>query len=199
MLASTHGCTRHLTKCTGLALQWFRRFRVHHRATMLCRVEHERLSSLKHRGTCCQCKWRKNKTNFHFTTPFCNEMYDDYIMYIESGDSSVVTCWTVDQEVVSSNPTHGRNKICHALAVWVYSAHSIKWVPAFGGWGPPQSFDLKYVSMSFAEWLWYWLVIAHALGFKTIPDLLDTNSTHIGIVPTSPHHIPVTTWTMYAM
>ena len=25
-----------------------------------------------------------------------------------SGDSSVVTRWTVDQEVVGSNPTHGR-------------------------------------------------------------------------------------------
>ena len=25
----------------------------------------------------------------------------------ESGDSSVVTRWTVDQEVVGSNPTHG--------------------------------------------------------------------------------------------
>ena len=26
-----------------------------------------------------------------------------------SGDISVVTRWTVDQEVVGSNPTHGRN------------------------------------------------------------------------------------------
>ena len=30
---------------------------------------------------------------------------------LESGDSSVVTRWTVDQEVVDSNPTHDRNKI----------------------------------------------------------------------------------------
>ena len=30
---------------------------------------------------------------------------------IESGDSSVVTHWTVDQEVVGSNPTHGGNLI----------------------------------------------------------------------------------------
>ena len=30
---------------------------------------------------------------------------------IESGDSSVVTRWTVDQEVVGSNPTHGGNLI----------------------------------------------------------------------------------------
>ena len=28
-----------------------------------------------------------------------------------SGDSSVVTRWTVDQEVVGSNPTHGGNLI----------------------------------------------------------------------------------------
>ena len=27
----------------------------------------------------------------------------------ESGDSSVVTRWTADQEVVDSNPTHDRN------------------------------------------------------------------------------------------
>ena len=30
---------------------------------------------------------------------------------LKSGDSSVVTRWTVDQEVVGSNPTHGGNKI----------------------------------------------------------------------------------------
>ena len=28
---------------------------------------------------------------------------------IESGDSSVETRWTVDQEVMGLNPTHGRN------------------------------------------------------------------------------------------
>ena len=33
--------------------------------------------------------------------------------------------------------------------------------------------------MSFADWLWS--VISLALGLKTIPDLLDTNSTHMGI------------------
>ena len=33
--------------------------------------------------------------------------------------------------------------------------------------------------MSFADWLWS--MIASALGLKTIPDLLDTNSTHTGI------------------
>ena len=30
---------------------------------------------------------------------------------LESGDSSVVTRWTVDQEIVGSNPVHGRNLI----------------------------------------------------------------------------------------
>ena len=30
---------------------------------------------------------------------------------LESGDSSVVTRWTVDDEVVGSNPTHGGNLI----------------------------------------------------------------------------------------
>ena len=33
------------------------------------------------------------------------------IKSIWSGDSSVVTRWTVDQEVVGSNPTHGANLI----------------------------------------------------------------------------------------
>ena len=55
----------------------------------------------------------------------------------ESGDSSVVTRWAVDQQVVGSNLTHGRNLICRALALRVYSAHSVKRVPAFGGRGPP--------------------------------------------------------------
>ena len=31
--------------------------------------------------------------------------------YLESGGSSVVTRWTIDQEVVGSNPTHGGNLI----------------------------------------------------------------------------------------
>ena len=48
--------------------------------------------------------------------------------------------------------------------------------------------ELKYGSMSFTDWLWS--VIASALWFKTIPDLLDTNSTHTGIAYanlTAPH------------
>ena len=42
--------------------------------------------------------------------------------------------------------------------------------------------------MYFADWLW--VVIAQVLGLKTIPDLLDTNSTHTGIAHahlTTPH------------
>ena len=34
-----------------------------------------------------------------------------HIINLRSGDSSVVTRWTVDQEVVGSNPTHGGNLI----------------------------------------------------------------------------------------
>ena len=52
---------------------------------------------------------------------------------IACGDSSVVTCWTVDQEVLGSNSTHGRKKnFCRALALWVHSAHSVNLLPAFG-------------------------------------------------------------------
>ena len=32
---------------------------------------------------------------------------DAFTFFLKSGDSSVVTRWTVDQEVVGSNPTHG--------------------------------------------------------------------------------------------
>ena len=42
--------------------------------------------------------------------------------------------------------------------------------------------------MFFADWLWS--VIAPVLGLKTIPDLLDTNSTHMSIAYahiTAPH------------
>ena len=41
---------------------------------------------------------------------------------------------------------------------------------AFSGRGPPQIWDLKHGSISFAEWLWS--VIAPAPGLTTIPDLL---------------------------
>ena len=40
------------------------------------------------------------------------------------------------------------------------------------GKGPPQRWDLKYGSMSVADWLW--LVIVPILGLKTILDMLDT-------------------------
>ena len=38
-------------------------------------------------------------------------MYYMILHDLESDDSSVVTRWTVDQEVVGSNPTHGGNLI----------------------------------------------------------------------------------------
>ena len=37
--------------------------------------------------------------------------YDTHTHTHTHGDSSVVTRWTVDQEVVGSNPTHGGNLI----------------------------------------------------------------------------------------
>ena len=41
----------------------------------------------------------------------------DCITTSQSGDSSVVARWTVDQEVVGSNPTHGGNfiSVVHSL------------------------------------------------------------------------------------
>ena len=39
----------------------------------------------------------------------------------ESGDSSVVTRWTVDQEVVDSNPTHGGNLISVVRSLSVFT------------------------------------------------------------------------------
>ena len=52
---------------------------------------------------------------------------------------------------------------------------------------------LKYEHMSFAACLWS--VIAPALGLKTIPDLVDTNSTHTDIAYAYlTAHTPVTTW-----
>ena len=50
---------------------------------------------------------------------------------------------------------------------------------AFGGRSPPQSWDLKYGSMSFPDWPRS--VIAPALGLKMILDLLVTISIYMGI------------------
>ena len=37
------------------------------------------------------------------------------VIILESGDRSVITRWTVDEEVVASDEIDGRNKIlCHA-------------------------------------------------------------------------------------
>ena len=44
----------------------------------------------------------------------------------ESGDSSVVTRWTVDEKIVGSHLIHARNLICRLVALRVYSAHSVK-------------------------------------------------------------------------
>ena len=54
----------------------------------------------------------------------------------ESGDSSVVTHWTVRPLRGCRFEFHPRRKFnfCRALALRVFSAHS---VPAFGGRGPP--------------------------------------------------------------
>ena len=41
-----------------------------------------------------------------------------YPSFSESGDSSVLTRWTVGQEVVGLNPTHSRNEnFCRELAL----------------------------------------------------------------------------------
>ena len=63
-------------------------------------------------------------------------------------------------------PPHQRWQFnfCRSLALQVYSNHSVKWVLAFDGRGPPHRAGT---------------VIALALGLKTIPDLLDKNSTHM--------------------
>ena len=38
------------------------------------------------------------------------------LVILESGDSSVITRWTVDEEVVGSDQTDGRNKILWTLS-----------------------------------------------------------------------------------
>ena len=109
---------------------------------------------------------------------------------LESGDSSEITPCTVGQEVVGSNPLHGRIKSSVVRSL-------------FGFMQPIRSasptLDLKYGSMSFAHWLWS--VIAPALGMKTTSDLQDTKTVHTrkSHVRTSPHHTPATTWYMSAM
>ena len=75
--------------------------------------------------------------------------------------------------------SHPRQKLnfCRTHALRVYSAHSVKLAPTFGGrefstW----SWVLKYWSVFFADWLL--TVIASVHGWKPISDVLDTNSTH---------------------
>ena len=119
---------------------------------------------------------------------------------IQSGDSSVVTRWTVEQEVVGSNPTHGRNlNVFRALAFPVYSAHSVNRVQAFGAGVLHIELGLK-IRVYVLRWL---AVVRDWTGtrLKTISDLLDTKTVHTRAsnMPTSLHHTPVTTWAMYAM
>ena len=119
------------------------------------------------------------------------------LVILESGDSYVITRWTVHQEV-RIKPM-AEIKFCVTRDLSPGLLHSFDkmgtgfwWLGSF-----TYSLDLKYGSLSFADWLW--AMIAPVLGLKTIPDLLDTNSTHrASHMSTPPHHTPVTTWAMYA-
>ena len=62
---------------------------------------------------------RKNNTGHGIDT---NGLWTDAIAgERESGDSSVVTHWTVDQEVVGSNPNHGGNLISGVRSFSVFT------------------------------------------------------------------------------
>ena len=76
-----------------------------------------------------------------------------------------------------SDPRQKLN-FCRALALRVYSAHSVNEYWLSVAEVIHISWNLKYESMSFADWLLS--VIAPTLGLKTIPDLLNSNSTHTG-------------------
>ena len=114
--------------------------------------------------------------------------YNGMFATLESGDSSVVTCWTVDQEVVVSNPTNGRKQ-------FLSCARSPGLLSPFGemstGFRWPD-FATK-LGLKIRVYALRWLavsVIVPGLGLKTIPDLLDTNSTHKEIAYahlTAPH------------
>ena len=44
------------------------------------------------------------------------------LVSLDSGDSSVITRWSVDEEVVGSDQTDGRNKIlCHARSLFRFT------------------------------------------------------------------------------
>ena len=58
------------------------------------------------------------------------------LVILESGDSSVRTRRTVHQEVRIKPMAEITFCVTRALSLQVYSGHSIKWVQAFGGWGP---------------------------------------------------------------
>ena len=87
----------------------------------------------------------------------------------ESSDSSVVTCWTVNQEVVGSNQTYGRNSnFCCALTLQVYSAHPVKWVVASTQLG------LK-IRVYFLRWL---AVVSDCTCTRVENDTLHKQYTH---------------------
>ena len=52
-----------------------------------------------------------------------NQLCDNKITnrFLESGNSSVVTRWSVDQEVVGSNPSHGRNSISVVCSLFSFT------------------------------------------------------------------------------
>ena len=109
-------------------------------------------------------------------------------------------------EVVVSNPAYGRNYFLPRTRYPVGLLSAIGCTSAGSRWNGSsrQCQDYKYASTSFADWLW--LVIAPALGLKTILDVLDTKSTRTHkhthgyrICLYLLHHTSVTTMAMYAM
>ena len=142
----------------------------------------------------------------HFTPQFASTVYflniaktgkvskqhiwnENVLTVFESDDSSVVTRWTVDQEILGSNPIHGGNliSVVRSLSEFTQPIRQNEYRLSVAG-VLHMSWDLKYESMSFADWLSS--VIAPAFRLKTIPALLDTNSTHTGVAYshlTAPH------------
>ena len=120
--------------------------------------------------------------------------------FTESGDGLVVRYWTVDQEVVCSNPTHGRNLFLSCARIPGLLSPFGKM--SAGSRGPPHGAGTKITGQ--CRWLavvirldctpqpkndnrlmqtghrifivyvavWLWSVIAPTLVLKTIPDVL---------------------------
>ena len=95
-----------------------------------------------------------------------------------NGDSSVDAGLSIKGLWVRTHPRAKLN-FCRALALWVYSVHSVKWVPAFGGRVPPHRAGNKNTGLcpsliGYHQWL------HRRSGWKRYP-LLEINSTHTGI------------------